>query len=373
MASPFERPDVRSALHQPRFRVSTALRLSDCATTPLYNIKAVVQATGISPSTLRAWERRYNMCRPQRSENGYRLYTERDVSVIHWLRTQVDAGMSISQAVAWLENLARESGGMAQVVLPAGTGNAPRLGAPPARQRGQTRDVDTLRQELLCALLDYDEEAANRVIAEAFALYPVEQLGENLFQAVSAEIDQRGQAGALNRIAGHFASTYLRQRLAALLRALPTHANRPLLWVACAPAEPREIGALLLGIYLRRAGYRVHYLEPLVPVAERDDSASASDFVAELIDEMQRRQPAMAIFSASTQAAAEALAELTARLPAPHSGKQRPLIGYGGPIFNRRPDLRSAIAGVYLGDCAQCVAQQADQQLLARRPSRLEA
>ncbi|MCC6168346.1 MAG: MerR family transcriptional regulator [Caldilineaceae bacterium] len=356
--------------------MSTAWRLSDYATTPLYNIKAVVQATGISPSTLRAWERRYNMCRPQRSENGYRLYAERDVSVIRWLKAQVDAGMSISQAVSWLENLARESGGMAQVVLPAGTGNVPSPTVHLAVQRGRVRDVNALQQDLLCALLDYDEEAADQVIAEAFALYPVEQLGENLFQAVSAEIDGQRQAGALNRTAGQFASIYLRQRLAALLRGLPNPASPLLIWVACAPAEAREIDALLLSIYLRRAGYRVHYLGPVVPVGEQDDSAIASDaeFVTDFVGEMQRRQPAMLIFSAGTQAAAEALAKLTAHLPcpAPQCGRQRPLIGYGGPIFSRRPDLRSAIAGVYLGDCTQCMAQQVDQLLLERQPSRVE-
>ena len=85
--------------------VNTNIRLSDYATTPLYNIKAVVQATGISPSTLRAWERRYHMCSPQRSESGYRLYSDRDVAIIRWLKSQVDAGMAISQAVAWLDSL----------------------------------------------------------------------------------------------------------------------------------------------------------------------------------------------------------------------------------------------------------------------------
>ena len=91
--------------------VVTAIRLNEYSTAPLYNIKAVVQSTSISPSTLRAWERRYNMCKPQRSESGYRLYSDRDVAVIRWLKAQVDAGMSISQAVAWLQSLTEEQGG----------------------------------------------------------------------------------------------------------------------------------------------------------------------------------------------------------------------------------------------------------------------
>jgi methanogenic corrinoid protein MtbC1 len=125
-----------------------------------------------------------------------------------------------------------------------------------------------------------------------------------------------------------------------------------LLWVGCAPSELHEVGALLLGIYLRRAGYRVHYLGQNLPV---------EDFAAEV----HRRQPAMILFSASTLSAAEELGRLTAHLTG--SGRTTPLIGYGGQIFNRRPDLRSAIAGVYMGATAQeAVAHIND--LLAERP-----
>ena len=98
--------------------VVSEIQLNDFATTPLYNIKAVVQATHISPSTLRAWERRYHMCQPQRSESGYRLYSDRDIAIIRWLKAQVEAGMAISHAVAWLQNLMEESGNGQTGMLP---------------------------------------------------------------------------------------------------------------------------------------------------------------------------------------------------------------------------------------------------------------
>jgi len=141
--------------------VSTGLRLGDYAITPLYNIKAVVQATGISPSTLRAWERRYNIARPQRSDSGYRLYAERDVAVIRWLKAQVDAGMSISQAVSWLGNIVTDADGMEQAILPTAGSGAPLhdpLGTLPSTHREPVRDFDTLQQELMQALINYDED-----------------------------------------------------------------------------------------------------------------------------------------------------------------------------------------------------------------------
>ena len=133
--------------------VNTDLRLGDFATTPLYNIKAVVQATNISPSTLRAWERRYHMCRPQRSESGYRLYSERDVAIIRWLKTQVDAGMAISQAVAWLESC-REAENQDDAVLPGaatGAASTDRAGVQGVPSQPQVRHFVALQEDLLAA------------------------------------------------------------------------------------------------------------------------------------------------------------------------------------------------------------------------------
>src|SRR5512137_1274216 len=70
---------------------------------PIYTIKTVVHVTGITPATLRAWERRYGVLAPGRSEGGYRLYSERDIATLQWLNHQVDAGVAISRAVALLE------------------------------------------------------------------------------------------------------------------------------------------------------------------------------------------------------------------------------------------------------------------------------
>src|SRR5690242_19197418 len=67
---------------------------------PVFNTKAVVQQTGIPAPTLRAWERRYRLLTPERARNAYRLYSERDVALIRWLKTRVDEGIAISQAVA---------------------------------------------------------------------------------------------------------------------------------------------------------------------------------------------------------------------------------------------------------------------------------
>lgn len=328
--------------------VNGNIRLSDYATTPLYNIKAVVQATGISPSTLRAWERRYNMCRPQRSESGYRLYSDRDIATIRWLKAQVDAGMAISQAVAWLETLNADNGAAGQAVLPNAAALEPRQAAAP---RMEARGFDALRADLADALLHFDEAAAEQVMAEAFAMYSVEQVGEEVVTPVLVEIGERWHRRELSVTREHFATNYLLHRLTTLLRAVPNLDHGPLIWVGCAPGELHEGGAVLLAIYLRRAGYLVHYLGQNLPV---------DDFAAEV----QRRQPAMVLFSASTPEGVAGLQEMAARVAAIEP--PRPVVGYGGRVFILRPELRDGMGGIYLGDSAQDAAN-AVRDLLHQR------
>lgn len=330
------------------------IRLSEYSTAPLYNIKAVVQATGISPSTLRAWERRYNMCQPQRSESGYRLYSDRDVAVIRWLKAQVDAGMSISQAVSWLQSIIDkvEAGEATSVALPDPGGRATEAMAMQPPTRHDIQNFATLQERLQQALLAFQEEAAEQVLAQAFALYPVEHVGEHLVMPTLVDIGEQWHRGELSITREHYATNYLIQRLAAILRTVPNATGGPVVWIGCAPGELHEIGAMLLSIYLRRAGYIVRYLGQNLPVED-------------LVAEVKNVQPGMVIFSATTIEAARALqpvCEQLARIEPP-----RPIIGYGGRAFNLRPELRDAVPGVYLGATAVEAVESIDDLLSERQ------
>ena len=47
-----------------------------------YAIREVAELTGVKPVTLRAWQRRYNLIKPQRTDKGHRLYSEQDINEI---------------------------------------------------------------------------------------------------------------------------------------------------------------------------------------------------------------------------------------------------------------------------------------------------
>ena len=61
-----------------------------------YRIGAVARLTGISPDTLRIWERRYDIVEPRRTPKGGRLYSQQDVTRLTMIKTLVDQGYAIS-------------------------------------------------------------------------------------------------------------------------------------------------------------------------------------------------------------------------------------------------------------------------------------
>ena len=56
-----------------------------------YTVKQVSALTGIAPDRLRAWERRYGVVRPTRTEGGYRLYDDDDLARLRLMMRLVDA------------------------------------------------------------------------------------------------------------------------------------------------------------------------------------------------------------------------------------------------------------------------------------------
>ena len=64
----------------------------------MYTIKRAAELTGIPVATLRAWERRYAVVRPERSSGGYRLYDDRALADLVLMQALVDQGWSAGQA-----------------------------------------------------------------------------------------------------------------------------------------------------------------------------------------------------------------------------------------------------------------------------------
>ncbi|CAN8142800.1 HTH merR-type domain-containing protein [uncultured Thiomicrorhabdus sp.] len=76
------------------------------ASQALYPIREVSRLTGVNAITLRAWERRYGLIEPVRTESGHRLYTDEHVQLIKRAVQLTQQGVPISQVKSVLEQQA---------------------------------------------------------------------------------------------------------------------------------------------------------------------------------------------------------------------------------------------------------------------------
>ncbi len=312
---------------------------------PVYNTKAAVHLSGVPAPTLRAWERRYGVLSPERADNTYRLYSERDMVKIRWLREQVERGISIRQAVALLAHLEGrqevfESGAKEideiEKLDPLKVAQEPAL----EKRNGAAPDLSpgALQQNLLNAFLELDEAAAEQVIAGALAIYGVEELCGGLLGPVLNKLGEKWVQGEILVTTEHFASTIVRSQLHNLLRTAPRTENGPLVLVACAPGENHEIGLLMLTLFMRRQGLRTIYLGQNVPSWD-------------LMETIAQLRPAMVCLSCSVVESLDGLLEVARQISA-LPPERRPLFSYGGFFFQVHPELVEKLPGYYLGATA---------------------
>jgi MerR family transcriptional regulator, light-induced transcriptional regulator len=182
---------------------------------------------GVSPNTLRSWERRYGFPRPRRSPGGHRQYA---LSEIESLRATLAETHNVSSAIAL------------------------------ARQRGEGPSSGS---RLAAAFADFDEDKANGLLEESLALRSVERtIEEVLLEGVAAHADQGASTPEYE-----FGWRYSTGWMSALKRLAPpaTRSAGALVLDASSPLELDALYAQALELMLRRAGVRTLALSTAIP------------------------------------------------------------------------------------------------------------
>ncbi len=306
----------------------------------LFNLRAVVRQTGVSASTLRAWERRYGLPVPARSSTGRRLYSWRDVDMIRWLVARRAEGMGIGRAVALWREL--EQGG-----------HDPLAVFPLPRVEALRADVSLtgLRQEWVAAVLAFNELAAESAMTRAFTVYPPEIACLEVLLGGMREIGNRWYVGQATVHQEHFASALAMRRVEALMQIAPPPVRPVRLLVICPPLESHCFNLLLLAYLLRRCGWEVVYLGADVPLERMEETLRAL-------------QPRWVITAAQYLPTVAGLLDLARFL----DGRGVSL-GYGGRAFNQVPALRQRIPGHFLGERLEDVPHQLERWLAEPAPA----
>jgi DNA-binding transcriptional MerR regulator len=294
----------------------------ELSTEPKFTIKSVASQTGIRPVTLRAWERRHEILSPYRAGNHYRLYSERDVAVLRWLKYRVEEGMTISSAVNELRGMTRNS------IWPEALPQIPQ--SAPASPAATPASAAQYARQLAQALLQRNEDRAGDILRDIHARFSILSVCADVLVPAIQQINEAWYRGEISVSIEHFADDYLRDKLVSLLQAYPSRHNAPLVLIGCAPMEVHELTILMEAVLLRSEGYRVEYLGPDIAT---DDLADYSNYV----------QPALVILAANSEFTARQMHGMQGLLEGVRS---KPVFGFSGEVFDNQPKLRGEIPGV---------------------------
>ena len=317
----------------------------DLSDEPKFRIKAVSAKTGIRPVTLRAWERRHSILTPHRGDNKYRVYSERDIAVLRWLKSRVDKGVPISTAANELRDM--QKNGIWPEALPPTPSITPnkKSNIPP----------ENYVSKLYRALVKHDEASATALMKEIRENYDLNTICMDILTPTLVDIGDAWYHGQIRIATEHFASNFLREKLLALLDTFPTHRNASYLLVGCAPTEHHELNSLMTALLLRSKGYRVEYLGADIPLID-------------LVDYASYEHPKMIILSASMEETAIELKPMQNMLS---KIRPTPIFSFGGSIFSAQPSLLEEIPGNYLGESFDDALETVDKLLsAAKKPSR---
>lgn len=205
---------------------------------------------GIPATTIRAWEVRYGAIHPLRTKSGYRIYSEKDVAELKWLKDKIEiAGMSISQAVLLLSQ---------------------------NRSNELTKPVDTsflkeisyqhLHEDLYQALINFQLDEANRIMELGFSMYRYDELFHHVLAPIMQSVGEKWIDKRLTIAQEHFVTQFITQRFYHFFRVFPVDTNLPKVLAFCPPGEHHQVGLLLFSLFLRQHSIEVIYLGPDTPI-----------------------------------------------------------------------------------------------------------
>ncbi len=224
----------------------------------MYTIRQAAELTGVPATSLRAWERRYGVAAPLRTDAGYRLYDDRALRIITAIRRLIDQGWSAGQAAHVV--LAKTEAAGADLVLTHDGGFGP------AGRRDDLPDDDAgLTAAFVGAAGAMDDVHIGRVLDAAFSRGSFESVVDEWLMPTLRELGDAWVRGDIDISAEHFASHAVLRRLAACFEAAGDPRSGPLVVVGLPAGCRHELAALAFATALRRAGVRVRYIGADVP------------------------------------------------------------------------------------------------------------
>jgi len=249
-----------------------------------YSMAQVSALTGISPHTMRIWERRYHFLKPNRTETNIRYFSDDELRMLLNISILLRGGIRVSQVDKMSEDEINKA--VRTKLWEASDDNQDVIDS-------LTMSMLRMDEPGFSGLLDRQVSQEGLMNTMTDVIYPFLQQIGILWGTKSVIPSQE-----------HFASNLIRQKIIAAIDALPDPPETaPRILICLLEEEDHEIGALLAAYIGKELGYRIYYLGQRVPLANLDHVIEIvqptyfltmfitirPEYVASSIDELSRK------------------------------------------------------------------------------------
>ena len=215
----------------------------------LFPIREVSRLTGVNPVTLRAWERRYGLIVPTRTDSAHRLYSQGDIEAVRSILAWIERGVAVSKVG---KILARSDAARSVVV---------------SRSEEVTgTEWEDWQNQFRARVSAFDEQGLGRLYGHVFSTYPqtvvFQQVLMPLWQEMLVRKDSFGQTSEWL-----FLDSFLRARVLSRLHLGQPPADQRILLVAI-PGHCHEVELLVAGLLLAGNDLRINVLALGQPLLE---------------------------------------------------------------------------------------------------------
>ena len=211
-----------------------------------YSIKELERLSGIKAHTLRIWEKRYSLFSPNRTETNIRYYSDEDLKKLLSVSLLSNSGKKISKIVAMKDDELRDA-------------------------IKEIEDTTLLNQkrvdDLIFPMINFDEPTFNQLFNQYVNEIGVEKTFTDILYPFLEKVGILWLSDEVQPTQEHFTSHLIRQKLSAIIEALPApkkNAKKVILFLP--EGEYHELGLLFFAYLYKKKGVSVFYLGQSVPL-----------------------------------------------------------------------------------------------------------
>lgn len=219
-----------------------------------YSIKDLERLTGIKAHTIRIWEKRYCIVKPERTKSNIRCYSDEDLKRLLNISILVKNGHKISRIAKYNDSEINEK------IL-----ELSRL------SNNNSNQIESL----IVSMIELDESKFEKILNSAIIKLGFERTVFEIIYPLFEKIGVLWQTGSINPAQEHFITSLIRRKMIVAIDGLPTFfepaSKKVTLFLP--EWELHELGLLLYDYLLRKHGYKTFYLGQSLPL---DDLVSVS-------------------------------------------------------------------------------------------------